>query len=465
MASCSDDETVDPYTLNYCYVYQPYSTYAQVEYKANGQFLVDIANPLSVMPVRLTKPAPKDMNITVSIDESLVAEYNEANGTEYVFLTGCSVLNSPLKIKAGEYISTKTVEQGSVVVDEEGNEIVVTETTLVNDSISVSFGDMSGFMTGESDYILPLVITNADGATISKSSRIFLTFSSTYRANKVSSNYTNFVSVDIEADGWQTAYKNLTVDQVFNAQWNADDDIVIGTTIDNSLIAAYNEENATSYVALPGTSLKASSTTIATGSQSGSLQFTLGDYSAVETGTEYLIPVKIELISGEGAELIGDVVYVVVTNIPDELYPTGATNGNVTGFNKLTDTTNWSATVEMTSGTTQSLSHLFNNTAWGYVDTLEGDQISVDLGEVQNISMFQIRFYSGYYAVMSIENVQTSVDGETWKNWGAAELGRQSYWNIEFSKPVQFRYIRWVNGLQMSAYSEVSYSGLSFFTK
>ena len=53
MAACSDDDAVDPYTLNYCYVYQPYSTYAQLEYKANGQFLVDVANPLSVMHPRI----------------------------------------------------------------------------------------------------------------------------------------------------------------------------------------------------------------------------------------------------------------------------------------------------------------------------------------------------------------------------------------------------------------------------
>lgn len=466
MVSCSDDDAVDPYTLNYCYVYQPYSTYAQLEYKANGEFLVDISNPLAVMPVRLTKPASRDLNITVGIDESLVAEYNEANGTDYKFLTGCSIANSPLKIKAGDYISTKTIQQTFVDPDAEEGENMITEDIVVNDSITVSFGDMSGFMTGETDYILPIVITNADGATISKSSRIFLTFSSTYRANQVSVNYLSKVAIDVEADGWQSAYTNLTVDDVFTGQWLADDDIVISTTIDNSLIAAYNEANNTTYAPLPGTSLKSSTATIAKGQQSAPLQFTLGNYTGVENGAEYLIPVKVSLQSGVGAELDDDVVYVLISNIPDEIYPTGSNSDNTSGFNKLTDISKWNGTVELVDyGTTFSLNSMFNNTGYGYVDSYESDIVNIDLGEVIEISMFQIKFYSGSYAAMSIDNVETSIDGTTWKSWGSVELGKSTYWNLEFSKPNSFRYIRWINGPQTSSWYEVSYRSLSFYTK
>ena len=82
LTSCDDDDTVDPYDINYCYLYQPNSTFARLEYKANGEFLIDINDPLALKPVRLTKPAPRDLSVKVGIDPSLVDEYNQANNTE-----------------------------------------------------------------------------------------------------------------------------------------------------------------------------------------------------------------------------------------------------------------------------------------------------------------------------------------------------------------------------------------------
>ena len=457
MAACSDDDAVDPYTLNYCYVYQPYSTYAQLEYKANGQFLVDVANPLSVMPVRLTKPAPKDMNITVGIDDSLVAESNEANGTDYAFLTGCSILNSPLKIKAGEYVSTKAAEIGSTIIDEEGNETVVTETIFVNDSITVSFGDMSGFMTGETDYILPIVITGADGATISNSSRIFLTFSSTYHSNKISVDYLTTVSNNTDEEGWETANTNLTLTNFFNCEWNADDEIQIKASIDNSKIAAYNQENGTGYIALNGTSVKTPTVTIAEGNNSGNLQLTLGDYTGVANDIEYLIPIDLELIKGEGASLEATTVYVEVTSTPKEVY----VSDYATGLTLIQPSSNWTAT-EVGDDYTEDASFLFTGSNYTYCPETS---FEIDLGEVTTVDAFSLRWYSYYYQAAEVTNIQLSKDGEKWEDWGAAASPGQyaSTWYLTFSKPASFRYMRFYVGLERSY--GVYFRQISFFNK
>ena len=98
-----------PYDINYCYLYQPNSTFARLEYKANGEFLIDINDPLALKPVRLTKPAPRDLSVKVGIDPSLVDEYNQANNTEYTFLEGASIVNPVLTIPAGQYVSPEVI--------------------------------------------------------------------------------------------------------------------------------------------------------------------------------------------------------------------------------------------------------------------------------------------------------------------------------------------------------------------
>ena len=39
MTACSDDETTDPYDVNYVYIYSPAETNGEMVYKGNGTFL------------------------------------------------------------------------------------------------------------------------------------------------------------------------------------------------------------------------------------------------------------------------------------------------------------------------------------------------------------------------------------------------------------------------------------------
>ena len=98
MTACNDDESVDPYDINYVYIYSPVSTENTLEYKGNGTFLVDIAPECIVNPVRCTKPAPTDLTIHINVDPSLVDSYNQANGTNYTLLKSVQLENATLHI-------------------------------------------------------------------------------------------------------------------------------------------------------------------------------------------------------------------------------------------------------------------------------------------------------------------------------------------------------------------------------
>lgn len=44
MTACSDDESTDPYDVNYVYIYSPTEINGEMVYKGNGTFLTQIAS-------------------------------------------------------------------------------------------------------------------------------------------------------------------------------------------------------------------------------------------------------------------------------------------------------------------------------------------------------------------------------------------------------------------------------------
>ena len=473
MVSCSDDDAVDPYELNYCYMYQPNSTYAQLEYKANGEFLIDIDDPMTLMPVRLTKPAPADLSVTVSIDESLVDEYNKANGTDYEFLTGCSIVNPTLTIKAGEYVSTKTITTNVPDPSDETGEATMDETKVVYDSVVVSFGTHENFQTGHPNLMLPVVISSVDnsGVTISKSSRIFLTFTSDYKANIISFDYLSYVNIDDATENWETAYTNVDLKNLFNCQWAADDAIAISAELgDDALVTAYNEANATNYLPLPGTKIVSNTINIAKGESVGSLQLSLGDYSGVNEETCYLVPVNLDIVSGQGAELQSKLAYVLVRPLP--LYVTAYTNSTPYDVTMIPNTSDWSATYTSPEGDQDNYDAILTPTSYSNKAFRTGGLLEVDLGKEYDVDMFMVRYGAYYYANSEILDVETSLDGITWSNWGAAEFSDFGYSTavayIEFCKPAKFRYIRFTSGEEYYPISSYYYPRLrhvQFYTK
>lgn len=408
MVSCDDDDTVDPYDINYCYLYQPNSTYAQLEYKANGEFLIDINDPIHLMPVRVTKAAPKDLTVEVAIDPALVDEYNNANNSNYKMLEGAELLVSTLHIAKGEYISP--------------------------DSIVVSFGDHSGFQSGDPDLILPIAIKYADGMTISKSSRIFLTFTSTYRPNLITVKETTVVSNDTSIPGWETANSNLTITQFLKTEWAADAPISVKAEIDNSLIETYNNLNGTNFKSIQATIVN-QTMNIAAGETEANFELRLGNYTGVADGEEYLVPIKLSIAQGEGAELVEDVAYVKVIELPDAL--TGS-QYRTSQDSYLEYQSSWSAI-----NGSADISTILNPSLSGHKQLHTDDLIEIDLGQATELSEFGLYWYSSYYTADKLLNVETSEDGNKWRTWGdVTSAFSGSYAYITFSKKVNARYIR-----------------------
>ena len=243
MTACNDDESVDPYDINYVYIYSPVSTENTLEYKGNGTFLVDIAPECIVNPVRCTKPAPTDLTIHINVDPSLVDSYNQANGTNYTLLKSVQLENATLHIKKGEYISA--------------------------DSLKVHYTDMTEFQSGAENYLLPIAITSIEGlgASISENSKIYLTFSSIYKVNTVTMGASKSMNLEYENGGFTNLTERLELENMLTADWAADDDINISLEMDPSLIGAYNAVNGTNYVLMPNTAFEHSTVTIKKGAR------------------------------------------------------------------------------------------------------------------------------------------------------------------------------------------------------
>lgn len=428
LTACSDDDDLGPkqddYSINYAYFYQPDETYAHVEYKANGAFLTDINDPLQLVPVRLTKPAPSDLQLTIAIDQNAVEEYNKANNADYKFLEGCSVVNPTMHIAKGEYIS--------------------------EDPITISFGDHSGFQTGDPDLILPVVISSVsdNGVTISKSSRVFLTFTSEYRANIVTPcSYAHVIDTDVE--NWETAFKTISIANFITTTWAADEAITVNLSIDNSLISAYNAANGTEYKAIEA-SLEASQLTLQPGDSTATLNVTLGDYAeGISASDEFLIPVKVAC-SGNGAQLAenSDVIYITVTNF----IPTYTISRNYTGKGslKVYDPEKWYLDYYVPEyDESEDMSIIFEDIDDFYAFVYENDVLTTDFGAVTKVSGFTLDFFAWYYSTTELKSIQTSTDGVNWTEWenvgDPIDIEDISV-DVTFSKAIDARYVKVVIG-------------------
>lgn len=415
MTSCNDDDEVDPYTLNYVYLYQPSDTHANVEYKANGDFMSGLSDPLELVPIRLTKPAPQDIEVEVAIDPTLVDEYNEQKGTNYTFLSGAEIVTPKFVILKGSYVSDKT--------------------------ISVSFTDHSGFLNGTENMILPIVIKSAPGATISKSSRVFLTFNSTYRANYVSaSSNVRYANALIELPNWQNEFKEIELGDLFTLTYSPYENVTVTAQIDGSKVAAYNEANGTEYTFKNDATLASATATITPEQNGASFKLKTGDLSGMAGGTSYIVPIVLKSVSGAAVELGTETtVYVIMRAVAKELtisqydhngtalsYPSGTTA-------LLNGTTDWWDVV--------------NPSSWGYDNMEADDELTISLPTAVNLVSIYINHWAAYNAAKTV-TLQTSLDGTTWDDWGSAttETAYGKYYvNLSYSTGVKHVKLKFSN--------------------
>lgn len=438
LTACDDDDTVDPYDINYVYLYQPNSTFAKVEYKANGDFMNAIEDPLKLVPVRLTKPAPADIQVEVAIDPSLVDEYNEANETEFKFLNGVEIVNPTMLIKAGEYITA--------------------------DSITLHFADKSGFTDREvENLILPVVIRSGAGLTISKSSRIFLTFNSTYRQNRltVMTKPADFKAA-IMKDGWQDDVKTLVVNNAFKLSYEPYENVTLNLSIDQSKVAKYNEANGTNLKFKSDATLASDKISIGTDATEVGFTINTGDLSGIAKEEAYVIPVTVTSANGGeiGINAEAATVYVLVKGVGREMT---ISKENVAGATEITLPKGTTCTVngEANYNSYTTWVNIINasNYSYGYIN--KDDEMLIDLGEVIDMASFWIDHYSSYYAAGSI-SVKTSADNANWIDWGTLEIPGYGEYFLNLSMATPTRYLKIVFPSE-AKYGRIELDGMRFY--
>lgn len=412
LMSCDDDDDFSSspgrpdYSKNYVYLYQPNSTFARVEYKANGDFITGPSDPLKTVPVRITKALPTDLQVEVAIDPSLVDEYNEANQTDYKLLEGASIVNPNLKIAAGEYVSP--------------------------DSIAITFGDRSGFLSGEANMILPIVIRSCQGPIISKSSRVFLTFNSTYRPIVVSLNTTvkEFIAALTTSD-WQSKIQKLSLPDLFSLSYAPFEQVTLNLAIDQSKVAQYNADNGTNYQFKSDAKLESNTVTIGTDATKAGVNILTGDLSGIADEGEYIIPVTLKSATGASVEYGDDLtVYVIVRGTLRELDVQSSTFNGTLIANPVSCTHEGS-----------DWNRIINNDNYSYAYATLNTPIEMDFGKEVNLSAIYINHWAAYYSATAA-TLKTSVDGTNWTDWGEVEYSAMSAYYINLIPATNLRYVQ-----------------------
>jgi len=249
-------------------------------------------------------------------------------------------------------------------------------------------------------------------------------------------------------------------------------DISVTVEVDNSLIAAYNEENGTEYAAVSVSSLTIENTSVRI--QQGafvsidSLHIVANDaIGDLRNENGYLIPIKISSIEGNDCKIVEDrsITYVIVTvkedtdNINDD-----ATVSNITGA-LVADQTGWSAT---TTGTVSSSSYyypietLFDGdiATYCYISSSTADiNLDIDMGKSYTFDGIKLSYgYSSTYEYSSLASgmtIYSSNDGVTWNLIGTMT---KSATFCAFYAPVTTRYVRIVK--PKGTYSTTLYGGV-----
>lgn len=175
-AGCAKEEAyVDPYSQNWVYIQEPSATSFTVTFKPDGIWMRKFNEVDDFKTIRCTKPAVKDVNVNLAIDETLIEKYNLENKTNYKLLPIAKLQNETLVIKQGKYVSEESIQ-----VVYENVESIIPE--------------------GSQNYLVPVVIKSADASlTISEQSVIYLTYTAEEVAGAVK---VNPAGTSIDKTGW-----------------------------------------------------------------------------------------------------------------------------------------------------------------------------------------------------------------------------------------------------------------------
>jgi hypothetical protein len=202
IASCGDDKTYD----------FPGDSYSRI-YFAKGSSMVSegaivntpvgyIADAEAKFPVRCTSVRTSATKVNISVNNDLVAAYNTANGTSYKSAPAGSIVieNATLTIPADSLMSSDSVK------------------VYVSDKDYTQYTDTAG-------YIIPIVISSADGNNVSPSTNMGVKYlhisisSSSIKKNAPSSDIKGTLLTDYS--NW-TGTSNTGDSSTFEDMFNSD---------------------------------------------------------------------------------------------------------------------------------------------------------------------------------------------------------------------------------------------------
>lgn len=397
LTGCSEDETYDVYgeKTNRVFVDPNQSNVTECTvYKTPIGLCGDA---LTNVHVRMQYPAQQTVKVSGAADMSLVAEYNEQNSTEYAALPDAAV-------KALE-ITPAEMEGGKNTAD-----------------MQVSLPTEARTSLTESDYVLPIRISTPggkdDGREISTLDDKSMAYLVIHTSDEDIASLTGSKTVDCNIINTPVGVFG-GVDSKFTVSLKASvyTDVQLSAEIDNSLIVAYNEENGTSYEALPSdfaSFLKVNAATIKSGELSGDVAVTMDNEKAKQLNGSYIIPMHIAMTYSDGTKKVFDEPVYTTIGVKETLI-----NDNATSIPGTKGDVKTYSVVSAENLDPEEFSGLFSddwNASWPFLEKKETAAFTVDLGAEKNLVAFNIDNYVGKEYTLYFSN-----DGNTWKEIGSTE--------------------------------------------
>ena len=422
LTGCSEDETYDVYgeKTNRVYVDPTQSNVTECTvYKTPIGLCGDA---LTNVHVRMQYPAQQSVKVSGVADMSLVAEYNEQNSTEYAALPDAAV-------KALE-IAPAELEAGKNTAD-----------------LQVSLPTEARISLTESDYVLPIRIANPGGkddgreiSTLDDKSTAYLII---HTSDEEIASLTGSKSVDCNIINTPVGVFG-GVDSKFTVALKASiyTDVQLSAEIDNSLIAAYNEENGTSYEALPSdfaSALKINAATIKPGELSGDVAVTMDSEKAKQLNGSYIIPMRIAMTYSDGTKKVFDEPVYTTIGVKETLI--NSNPSELVGSDG--DHSEWKC-IEATNFDKES----FTTYQWkpSAKNISEGSYI-IDFGTVHKVTGFQNVKASSWGNVITSYRIYVSEDNSNWVDLGSTDGCNTVYddnWNSWYVLygAVKVRYVK-----------------------
>lgn len=213
---------------------------------------------------------------------------------------------------------------------------------------------------------------------------------------------------------------------------------------DNSLVAAYNEKNGTSYMAVPveNLNIENASITIAAGDNASADEVRVsltGDLSGLTAKNGYLVPLKLSALSGAVVSESRGTVYAVIS-VENNLIRAISSVDDMIGF-AASGSSSWTA--DCSDG-----ANLFDGNNSTAVSGLisSGNVVTIDMKSSHMVT--GLHFYTYDLSNLSISY---SVDGDVWETAGTVASGENvftgSSWSpgdyyMAFADYLDVRYLR-----------------------